>query len=284
MMGIGRTWSLMGASWNVLKKDREILVFPLLSGISCLIVMASFAVPVFMTESWQPPSGEAETLQQVIYYGTVFLFYFCNYFVITFFNCAIVACATIRMSGGDPTVGDGLKAAISLIPAIAGWALVSATVGLILRAIESRSEGIGRFVSGLLGMAWTLVSFLVIPAMVVERMGPIEAFKESTRLLKRTWGEQLVSNFGFGILFFLLALPGFGLIALGVFFLPDGGANANVLMGVVVGIGILYFLVLSLVQSALQAIFQAALYLYARDGITPLGFESSGLDNAMSRR
>lgn len=188
------------------------------------------------------------------------------------------------MSGGDPTVGDGLKAAISLIPAIAGWALVSATVGLILRAIESRSEGIGRFVSGLLGMAWTLVSFLVIPAMVVERMGPIEAFKESTRLLKRTWGEQLVSNFGFGILFFLLALPGFGLIALGVFFLPDGGANANVLMGVVVGIGILYFLVLSLVQSALQAIFQAALYLYARDGITPLGFESSGLDNAMSRR
>jgi hypothetical protein len=284
MFGIGNTWNLMGASWDVLKKDKEILVFPFLSGISCLLVLASFAIPIVMSESWRPPAGEAETIHQVIYYGTLFLFYFCNYFVITFFNSAIVACAAIRMGGGDPTIKDGMKAAFSRVHLIAGWALVSATVGLILRMIEGRNRGVGRFVAGLLGMAWTVVSFLVVPALVIDNKGPVEAFKESTRLLKRTWGEQLVSNFSFGMIFFLLGLPGLALIFLGITLASKGGANAGVMLGVFAGLGALYFLILSLVQSALHAIFQAALYMYARDGAAPSGFESGVLDGAMTQR
>lgn len=284
MFGIGNTWNLMGASWDVLKKDKEILVFPFLSGISCLLVLASFAIPIVMSESWRPPAGEAETVNQVVYYGTLFLFYFCNYFVITFFNSAIVACAAIRMSGGDPTIKDGMKAAFSRVHLIAGWALVSATVGLILRMIEGRNRGVGRFVAGLLGMAWTVVSFLVVPALVIDNKGPVEAFKESTRLLKRTWGEQLVSNFSFGIIFFLLGLPGLALIFLGFALSAKGGANAGMMLGVFASLGVLYFLILSLVQSALHAIFQAALYMYARDGAAPQGFESGVLDGAMSQR
>ena len=284
MFGIGNTWNLMGASWDVLKKDKEILVFPFLSGISCLLVLASFAIPIVMSESWRPPAGEAETVNQVVYYGTLFLFYFCNYFVITFFNSAIVACAAIRMSGGDPTIKDGMKAAFSRVHLIAGWALVSATVGLILRMIEGRNRGVGRFVAGLLGMAWTVVSFLVVPALVIDNKGPVEAFKESTRLLKRTWGEQLVSNFSFGIIFFLLGLPGLALIFLGFALSAKGGANAGMMLGVFASLGVLCFLILSLVQSALHAIFQAALYMYARDGAAPQGFESGVLDGAMSQR
>ncbi|MFT5470569.1 MAG: tryptophan-rich sensory protein [Verrucomicrobiales bacterium] len=284
MLGIGNTWNLMGASWEVLKKDKEILFFPFISGISCLLVLASFAIPIVMSETWRPPAGEAETVHQIVYYGTLFLFYFCNYFVITFFNSAIVACAAIRMSGGDPTIKDGMKAAFSRVHLIAGWALVSATVGLILRMIEGRSRGVGRFVAGLLGMAWTIVSFLVVPAMVIDNKGPIDAFKESTRLLKRTWGEQLVSNFSFGIIFFLLGLPGLALIFLGIALSVKGGANAGMMLGVFASLGVLYFLILSLVQSALHAIFQAALYMYARDGAAPQGFESGVLDGAMSQR
>lgn len=284
MFGIGNTWNLMGASWDVLKKDKEILFFPFISGISCLLVLASFAIPIVMSDSWRPPAGEVETVHQVIYYGTLFLFYFCNYFVITFFNSAIVECAAIRMGGGDPTIKDGMRAAFSRIHLIAGWALVSATVGLILRMIEGRSRGVGRFVAGLLGMAWTIVSFLVVPAMVIDNKGPIDAFKESTRLLKRTWGEQLVSNFSFGLIFFLLGLPGLALIFLGIALSVKGGANAGVMLGVFAGLGVLYFLILSLVQSALHAIFQTALYMYARDGAAPQGFESGILDGAMSQR
>src|SRR5262249_29676200 len=151
-----------------------------------------------------------------LYYGTLFLFYVCNYFVVIFFNCAMVACATIRMGGGNPTVGDGFRAASARLPGIAGWAVVSATVGLVLRMIEERSEKIGRLVSGLVGMGWTLVSFLVVPILVVENRSPLAALKESTQLLRKTWGEQLVGNFSFGLMFFFLGIPAYALILLGI--------------------------------------------------------------------
>jgi hypothetical protein len=251
---------MMGACWRVLKEDKEILVFPLISGFCCLLLLASFAVPLIVTDFWKPPGQDAASIQQVVYYGVLFLFYVCNYFVIVFFNAAIVACATIRLNGGNPTVADGFRAAIARLPVIAGWAVVLATVGLILRIIEQRSQKVGALVAGLLGAAWTLVSFMVIPILVIENKGPFTALKESTALLKKTWGEQLVGNFSFGILFFLLSIPAFGLIVFGIF-----AGNLGVL-GVCVGLAVMYLIVLGLVQSALQAIFQAAVFLYARDG------------------
>ena len=272
------TWSLMGASWDVLKQDKEILIFPLISGICCLLVMASFAIPLFATDNWQPPGEEAATGEMVEYYGILFLFYFCNYFVIVFFNSAIIACAVIRMGGGDPTVGDGFHAAFSRIGLILGWALVSATVGIILRIIEDRSKAVGRFVAGLLGLAWSVTSFLVVPILVVEKKGPITALKDSTVLLKKTWGEQLIGNFSFGFVFFLLTIPAVVLIVLGILI----GSPAAIVT--FIGLAVVYIIVLALIQSALQAVFQAAVYLYARDGETPQGFEAGLLGDAMVQK
>ena len=268
------TWSLMGASWDVLKEDKEILVFPLISGICCLLVMASFALPMFLTDAWRPPGEEATTADAVEYYAILFLFYFCNYFIIVFFNSAIIACAVIRMEGGDPTVGDGFRAAFSRIALIAGWALVSATVGVVLRIIEDRSKWVGRIVAGLLGIAWGVVSFLVVPILVVEKKRPITAVKESAALLKKTWGEQIIGNFSFGLVFFLLSIPAFVVIFLGVLTASPAAIIACV------GLGVLYIVLLALIQSALQA----AVYLYARDGRTPPGFDSRLLMDSMIQK
>jgi len=268
----------MSACWQILKKDKEMLVFPLISGVCCLLLLASFAIPIYLTGAWEPPKSGADASRQVLYYGTLFLFYLTNYFVVIFFNCAIVACATIRMGGGDPTVADGFRAAAARLPVIAGWALVSATVGLVLRIIENRSEKVGRFVAGLLGMAWTLVSFLVIPILVVENKGPLVALKQSTQLLKKTWGEQLVGNFSFGLLFFLLGIPAYALVVLGIM----SGSGAVALISIALAVA--YVIVLALVQSALQAIFQAAVYLYARNGQVPEGFQEEFLSGAMIQR
>ena len=274
---ITRTWSLMSECWQVLKQDKSLLLFPLISGICCLLLLASFAIPIYTTGAWEPPGHDATTQRQVAYYGTLFAFYVCNYFIVVFFNAAIVACAAIRLGGGNPTIADGLRAATSRLPVIAGWALVSGTVGLVLRIIEDRSEKVGQIVAGLLGMAWTIVSFLVVPILVVENKGPLAALKDSTALLKRTWGEQLVSNFSFGMIFFLLAIPAFGLILLGFYL------TGAVAMIACMGLAAVYLIVLALVQSALQAIFQAALYLYARDGHVPAGFHAEVLETAMRR-
>ncbi len=272
------TWSLMGASWQVLKKDKEILVFPLISGICCLVVLASFAIPIIAGGAWRHLGGNSSTNSHVVYYALLFLFYFCNYLVIVFFNSAIVACATMRMEGGDPTVSYGLQAAVARLPLIAGWALVSATVGLILRVIEDRSERLGQFVAGLLGIAWTVASFLVVPILVVEKKEPLTALKESTALLKKTWGEQLIGNFSFGLVFFLLAIPAFIFIVMGL----ATGRGAGIIVGIF--FAAVYLTGLALIQSALQAIFQSALYLYARDGRVAPGFEEGLLTNAMVRK
>lgn len=270
-----RAWSLMGASWQVLKADKEILVFPFFSAICCLLVLASFALPIFFSGILQAPRDHAPNLPTYVYYVVTFLFYFCNYFVIVFFNSAMVACAAERMKGGNPTVGTGFSAALSRIHLIAGWALVAATVGLILRLIEERSEKVGRFVAGLLGTAWTVVTFLVVPVIVVEGKGPFGALKESTVLLKKTWGEQIVSNASFGLVFFVLSLPGIVLIILGFI-----SASSPILITCLV-LAVLYLMLLSLIHTALQAIFQTALYLYARDGEAPAAFQSDALSGAL---
>lgn len=278
MQKIARTWSLMSACWQVLKKDKSLLVFPLISGFCCLLLMVSFVIPLYATDHLRPPPRDAETAHQVLYYGVLFLFYVCNYFVVVFFNSAIVACATLRMSGGNPTLGDGFRAASSRLPVIAGWALVSATVGLVLRVIEDRSDKVGRFVAGLLGAAWTVVSFLVIPILVVENKNPFAALKDSTALLKKTWGEQVVGNFSFGLIFFVLTLVAAVPVVLAFF---SGSAVAIIIS---IALAVAYLIVLALVQSALQSIFQAALFLYARDGQVPEGFEADLLGNAMTSR
>ena len=272
------TWSIMGASWEVLKKDRELLLFPLLSGICCLLVLASFAVPLFATGYWEPPAQDAPTSQQVVYYAILFLFYFANYFVIVFFNSAIVACAVIRLQGGDPTVGDGLQASVSRLPQIFGWALVSATVSLILRIIEDRSSRAAQLIAGLLGMAWSMVTFLVVPVMVVEKAGPVEGVKRSTSLLRETWGEQIIGNFSFGLIFMLLGIPGVLIIGLGI------AAGSAVLTGIAVTLGVVYLIALSLVSSALDAIFRAAVYLYAQKGEVAPQFGEGLMQSVMRQR
>ncbi len=278
---IANGWELAKQSWHVLMLDKSLLLFPLISGIACFFVMASFAVPlwasgyhvVLMDEG---ADGMSQT-QQIIGYAILFAYYFVNYFVIIFFNSGLIACAVIRFKGGNPTVADGFAAAFARVPQIAAWALVAATVGLILKIIESRSQRVGQIVASLLGMAWSAVTYFVIPVIVVEKTGPIDAAKRSLQVLKKTWGEALVANFGIGIIMFLATLValiplvvGMGAIAAGTVWLG--------IIGVIVGVVAL--LLVSLIGSALNTIIIGALYLYAAEGTAPRQFDDELLRGA----
>ncbi len=273
-------WQLVRQSWEVLKLDKELLVFPLLSGLACLLVMASFAVPIWatglaesmMNEAESVASGEGEIGQaeHMISYVILFAFYFVNYFVIIFFNTALIACAIIRFKGGNPNLADGFSAAFSRLPQIAGWALVAATVGVILKIIESRSEKFGAFIASLLGMAWSAVTYFVVPVIVVEQTGPIKAGKRSFEILKRTWGEALVASFGIGFIVFLASLLGIVPLILGVVALGTGYTWLGIIALV---IGIIALLIVSLISSAMNSIIIGALYLYAAEGTVPRQFD-----------
>ncbi len=278
---MSRGWELMQESWAVLKMDKEMLVFPAVSGLACLLVLASFAAPLWNSQYLQVVMEEEQLPQDPIAYAILFLFYLANYFVIIYFNSALVACAVIRFKGGDPTVGDGFRMANQSLPQIFGWALVSATVGLILKLIESRSERAGQVVAGLMGMAWSAVTYFVVPVIVVERVGPIEATKRSMGILRKTWGEALTANFGIGLITTLVALLGLIPIFLGVWAVMGGMV---VLGGVAIAAGVLWFILISLITSALNAIVIGALYLYAAEGQVPSHFNGRLLENAFSVR
>ena len=255
------SWALIKASAAVLRADKELIVFPIVSAIGVLIVTASFALPMLMAGFFDALfDGQAQVLGFVV----GFLFYIVQYFVIIFANSALVGAAMIRLRGGDPTVGDGVRIAMRHIGPILGYALVSATVGMILRWLSERGKLVGKIVSSIAGMAWNLATYLVVPVLVIEDVGPLEAVKRSATLLKKTWGEQIVGNFGigaiFGLLFFvliLLAVPVFVLVAM----------TESIALIVLVGLVFVLVLVfLGLINSTLNGIYIAAVYRYAAEG------------------
>lgn len=278
--------SLAKASWEVLKLDKELLIFPLLSGMACLLVLASFAVPLLGSDYVQTVMDDESIRTQVqsdpLLWALLFAFYFANYFVIVFFNSALVGCAMIRFQGGDPTVADGFRIAFARLPQIAAWALVSATVGVILKAIESWSERAGKFVAGLVGMAWGITTYFVVPVLVVEKVGPFEAIKRSLAILKRAWGEALVSNVGIGFVVFFATLICFipailGLVAGLVY-------NQMALMGVGIVVSVVLVILVSLISSALHVIIVGALYQYASSGRVPDAFDAHAVKDAFYTR
>ncbi|HET9178781.1 MAG TPA: DUF6159 family protein [Terriglobia bacterium] len=275
---ISNSWELVKQSFAVLRQDEELMLLPVLSAISCVAVTLSLLAGSGL---FYYPQIKAAIAQQAgwrpsnyLIAGAMFIFYLANYFVIVFFNTALVSAASIRLEGGDPTVRGGLRAAWSRLGVIFKWALLAATVGMVLRMIEERSSLIGRLVVGLLGLAWTLGTFLVVPVIAFENLGPIAALHRSVELFRKNWGEEAVGSFSFGLIFTLLAVPGILLPILGGSF--AGG------FGVILGscLMVIYFIFLSILSASTHGIFLAALYRYATTGEVSPGFGPNRLSSA----
>jgi hypothetical protein len=274
-----RSWALIKASGAVLRQDKELLLFPCFSAIATLLVFASFIVPLIVTGAFEQMNPDESQAPFMVF---AFIFYLIQYFIIFFFNSALVGAAMIRLDGGDPTVRDGLRIASSRIVQIIGYAAIAATVGLILRLIEERLGIIGRWITGLLGIAFTIATFLTVPILVSRDIGPVEAVKESALLLKKTWGENIIGNAGMGVVFFLFYLGAIGIGMLFIFtVVQTGNAPLIILVSAIVALAVI---ALALVQAALQGVYSAALYRYATDGNVGESFSSALLGEAFRRK
>lgn len=267
---IGTSWALVKQSFSILRSDKELMLLPVLSAISCVLVTLVIAGGgtlglLFQHRAATGPHAGPQIAQPLVYVG-LFVFYVANYFVIVFFNTALVGAASLRLEGGKPTLKDGLSLAWERKGVILQWAVLAATVGVILKLIERRARLIGALVAKLIGLVWALASFFVVPVLAFEKLGPIDALKRSAQLFRKTWGEEVVGGFSFGLIFFLLALPGV--------VLPIAGAILAGMAGLLAGavVMILYFVLLAVVSSAVHGIFIAALYRYANTGQASAGF------------
>lgn len=273
----GRSWRLARASAAVLRQDKELVLFPLISLGALALVLLCFAAPVIGLGVLDGLNGGRIA---PLHYAIAFLFYFCQYFVIFFFNAALVGAAMLRLEGGTPTVGEGLRIAAGKAGTIAGYALIAATVGVVLRVIQERVGFIGRIIVGLLGVGWTIATFLVVPVLVARDVGPVEAVKESALLLKKTWGENVIGQAGLGAAFalvFLAVMLCGAALTVGAFMTHSVALIVAVLVLTVLALG-----VVALVQSALAGIYAAALYRYATTGEGTEGFDAATLKLAFA--
>lgn len=276
-----RSWRLTKASARVLNADGELILLPILSGIIATLLGGAMV--------WEAhASGIFDALQETDmsvvptwFYGWLFVFYLVQYTVVIFFNVALVGAAIERLEGGDPTIRSALSLAIRRLPQIVGFALLSATVGLILRMIAERLGLLGRLLAGTAAIAWAVSTFLVVPVIAVEGRRPISAFDRSVELLGKTWGENVIGNVGIGLVLgiacALLASLGMGGVALVV--------NGNDLLGApLAGAAFVALMALIAFSAALSAVYAAAVYYYAVVGEPPEGFDRDMVKGAFAPR
>jgi hypothetical protein len=257
-----RSWQLVKQSFAILRSDKQLMLFPVLSAVSCFIVTAIIATGgaflLLPARAAALAAGEQfHPNQSPLFLPGMFFLYVVNYFVIVFFNVALVGVANSRLMGGTWTFRDGLELAWERKGTILQWALVAATVGVILRTLEERMGLIGRIIMRIIGIAWTLACYFVVPVLAFEDLTPIDAVKRSAKLFHDTWGEKVIGGFSLSLVSMMLMLPGVGFVIVATFL---GGLN-----GLLFGLALmfLYFLLLSVFMSAVGGIFNAALYRYA---------------------
>lgn len=288
-----RTFSITKASFRALWANPRLLIFPALSGIAMLLIVASFIAPLAIALSGNAGDlpvwlasiidrlgslrGDGLTISPLGYLA-MFAFYFVLYFVAIFFNVAMTREALKSLRGEPTSVLAGLGFALSRLPAILGFTAIASTVGVLLQAIHERVGLFGQIATSFLGLAWSLITFLVFPVMAQEKRGGLASIKRSAALFKRTWGESALGDLGIALLFLPAVALISGLIALAV----SLGGTAAVLL-VFVGVPASLFATMIFV-AALRTMYRAALYVYAAEGVVVDHFQVPALETVWTVR
>jgi hypothetical protein len=242
-------WTLAMNSFKVLKENKQLIIFPFLSGISLILIMGSFVLVFLGANGWE--LDNIEETGRIGTYLVMFLFYVINYFVVVFFNMALIHCTRLYFRGEEVSINAGLRFSLSRIGTIFSWALFAGTVGTILRIIQEESGIIGKIITGILGIVWSVATFFVVPVIAYEDLGPIAAFKRSSQMMRQKWGESLGANFSFGIIQFIAMI----VLMIPCFLL---GATISPIAGI--ALAILGAFLIMAVFSAAQTIFVSAVY------------------------
>lgn len=260
-------WKISMNSFKVLKANKQLVVFPILSGMSMLLILGSFVVAVLAGTGWDAEAFKGFNANSNILF--VFLYYLVNYFVVVFFNMALIHCTHLYFKGEEVTIEKGLRFSLGRIGIIFAWSMFAATIGTILRLLEENFGWLGKLVISLIGVAWSVTTFFVVPIIAYENVGPIDAFKRSAGMMKNKWGESIGAGFSFG----LVQLIGFLVVGVGLFLV---GSIFNVIIGII--LAVFGILLVSAIVSAAQTIFISAVYHNINGDITE-HFDQQMIDN-----
>ncbi|MHA1521239.1 MAG: DUF6159 family protein [Promethearchaeota archaeon] len=290
MNSFSRAREFAKLSFGVIKKDKELLLFPLFSSIFSLIFTASLLFPTIIVQIMAAieTSSDVVAVFGALEYLIVFIYYLGISFIATYFNVCVVYTAKIRFSGKNATFGESLKFSLSKIHLIFLWSMLSATVGLVMYLLDNLAQSLGKggeilvgILRSVLGMLWSIMTIFVVPAMVYYDLTPFKAIKKSNETLKKTWGESIIRHYGLGLIKFLFVLLGV-IVAVGLGFLfAELGGNAFL---IIAGVFLVYLIIVLLVFQVAENVFNTALFVYADKGKAPSGISAGTLKQAMKMR
>jgi len=281
MGAFNRSWEITQLAMDVIRKDKELLLFPLIGGIFSILFLLAMLFPTVIAHL---TAGEAIGFA---HYIILFLTYLGLAFIATFFNTCVVYTTKIRFEHGDATFRESIMFALRKTHKILAWSLVAATMGVLLRMLDSIAERMGntgrtilKIINPLIGMVWSIVTIFVIPAMVYHDVGPLDAIAKSVRTLKKTWGESLIRYYGLGFVQFFFLIIGVA-VTIGLFLLTYQWGKWAVVLTIL--LAAVYFIGVILLFNVANQIFNTALYIYADTGKVPLDFDTEHLENAFRR-
>lgn len=264
------SYLLATEGFELLKKDKHILLFPVFSALACV---ALFLIPCLLY--WFSDGAfdlkEAESASYKISstgYAVILVFYLVLFFVTTYFQAGLMAVVHARINGRGMTFQEGMSVAKTHAEKIFLWSLVSATVGVVLGFISDRSKWFGKIISFFLRASWGIATFFIVPVLILEEGNISDSIKSSAETFKKTWGETIFVNFGTGLFFVLIAFLGLfisgSLMALDFVVFPEIIAIPIFLILLTV---LIFFLIgIAIVSSAINSVFRVVLYEYAKSG------------------
>lgn len=255
---------IVKGSFKVINANRQLLIFPVLSGVALAAVFGLALYGVANIGSFFGNKNENS-----IYPLLLFCSYLVSYFIIAFFNMALIHCVSLFLDGEQPTIAQGLRFSASRIHSIFLWALFAATIGTLLRLVRDQFGRMGRIAAAGLGIVWGITTFFVVPIIAYEKLGPLDALKRSSKIMKEKWGESLVASYSFALLPLLfMIVVGFIGLAVAAYVSDTAGA-------IIFGGGVL---LAALASSTLNTIFIAAVYKQTTGGMSAAPFDQKLLN------
>jgi hypothetical protein len=263
---VGSTKLLM-ASVRVLRTHKRLILFPVMATLAEVILLASFVVPLVVSRHGSSTGDGNFSVVQYVLFAL-------GYLVLTaiglFFNAALILAADQALRGEQPKVGTSLRAALRRLPTILAWAALSATISILVRAVDRKIP----FVSGIIGIGWSLVTFLALPAIVLEDVGVVRSVRRSVELFRTTWGDEVSGIVRLWVVVLVLAIPTFPVLFFGF------GLQTVSSMLIATAATVLWLGLVGLFLSTVTGVFRVAIYHFAATRTTPSQFAGIDLSQA----
>jgi hypothetical protein len=281
-----RSREVMRLSFSVIRADKELLWFPILSSIFSALFSFAVLFPTVILNVMDTGSYAWDWIQLL----WLFIVYFGLAWISTFFGVCTCYTAKVRFEGGNATLGESIKYGFKRFGTISAWSAISALFGILMAALQNLANRLGtagkiivQFLRAGMSFMWNIATIFVIPAITYYDLNPIDAIKKSTETLKKTWGESIIRHFGLGLMRFLFGFLVFLIIGgLGGYVIYLGATSnpALLLWGVIIVIvAVVYLVIVNLVFNVANQVYNTALFVYADTGSVPKGWKKQVLAN-----